>query len=100
MLCSSLLEQVGVGDHHLLAGDRAHPRRLEADLLDRARGRVPADRIAAPERLVEQDRERREQIRENALRGEADGDAADAEPGDQAGDVDPEIVEHDDERDR
>ena len=44
--------------------------------------------------------ERREQIVEDALRGEADGDAADAEAGDQAGDVDAEIVEHDDDRDR
>ena len=93
MLCSSLLEQVGVGDDHLLAGDRAHARRLEADLLDRAGGRVPADLIAAAERLVEHDRQRREQIGENALGGEADGDAADAEAGDQAGDVDAEIVE-------
>ena len=34
------------------------------------------------------------------LRGEADGDAADAEAGDQAGDVGAEIVENDDRRDR
>ena len=58
------------------------------------------DRIAAPERPVEDDRQRREQILEDALRGEADGDAADAEAGDQAGDVDAQIVEHDDQRDR
>ena len=95
-----LVEQVLVGDHHLFAADRAHPRRFEPDLLDRARSRVPADRIAAAERPVEQDGERGEEIGENALRGEADGDAANAEARDQPGDVDPEIVEHDDERDR
>ena len=97
-----LLEQFGVGDHHFLAVQRADPRRLEADLLDRAGGRriAEADRVAAAERPVEDDRERREQVGEDALGGEADGDAADAEAGDQAGDVDAEIVEDDDDRDR
>ena len=38
-----------------------------------------SDGVAALERLVEQDRERREQVGENALRRKADGDAADAE---------------------
>ena len=33
------------------------------------------------------------------MRGEADGDAADAETGDQRGDVDPDIVEDDQDRD-
>ena len=61
---------------------------------------VVADRVALLERLVEQDRERREQVREDALRGKADGDAADAEAGDQRGDVHAEIVEDQDDRDR
>ena len=73
------LEQLGVGHDQLLAGSRAQPRGLEADALDRAGALVVADRVAALERLVEQDRERREQVGEDALRGEADGDAADAE---------------------
>ena len=34
------------------------------------------------------------------MRGEADGNAADAEPGDQRGDVHAEIVENDDDRER
>ena len=58
-----------------------------------------ADRVAAAERPVEHDRQGGEQVGENALRGKADGDAADAEAGDQRGDVDPEIVEDDDQRD-
>ena len=75
--------------------------RLEADLLDRPGDRwSEADRVAAAERLVEDDRKRREQVGEDALGGEADGDAADAEAGDQAGDVDAEIVEDEDDRDR
>ena len=79
---------------------RAQAGGLEADPLDRAGGGVAvADRVAAAERPVEHDRQRREQVGENALRGEADGDAADAEPGDQRGDVDAEIVEDDDDRD-
>ena len=41
--------------------------------------------------------ERRKQIGKDALRGKADGDAADAEAGDKRGDVDAEIVEDDDE---
>ena len=56
---------------------------------------VVGDRVAAAERAVEDDRQRGEQVGEDALRGEADRDAADAETGDQPGDVDPEIVEHD-----
>src|SRR5437660_155904 len=85
---SIALEQLGVGHHHLLAGERAQAGRLEPDPLDPSGGAVVADRVAALERLVEHDRQRREQIGENALRGEADGDAADAEPGDERGDVD------------
>ena len=63
---------------------RAQAGGLEADPLDRAGGGVEADRVAAAERAVEHDRQRGEQVGENALRGKADGDAADAEPGDQA----------------
>ena len=41
------LEQLGVGHDQLLAGQRAQPRRLEADPLDRAGAVVVADRVAA-----------------------------------------------------
>ena len=94
------LEQFGVGHDQLLAGQRAQPRGLEPDPLDRAGAAVVADRVALLERLVEQDRERREQVGEDALRGEADGDAADAEAGDERGDVHAEIVEDQDAGDR
>ena len=86
-----LLEQLGVGHDDLLAGHAAQPGGLEADALDRADGRAVADRVAAAERLVEQDRQRGEEVGEDALRGQADGDAADAEAGDQGGDVDPRL---------
>ena len=44
---------------------------------------VIGDRVAAAERAVEDDRERGEQIREDALRRETDRDAADAETRDE-----------------
>ena len=76
------------------------PRRLEPDPLDAADGLIEADRVALAKGFVEEDGERREQVGENALRGKADGDAADSEARDQRGDVDPEIVENDDDRQR
>src|SRR5690606_17899692 len=85
-------------------GQRADTGGLEPDLLDRARYRallaLVGDGVADAERLVEDDRERGEQVGEDALRGKPDGDAADAEPGDQRGDVDAEVVQHDDAGDR
>jgi hypothetical protein len=69
-------------------------------LLDGAGGLVVADNVADAERAVEDDRQRREQVGEHALRRQADRDAADAEARDQAGHVHPDIVEHDDQRDR
>ena len=92
------LEELGIGHDDQFARGRAEAGGLETDPLDGAGGAVIADRVAAAERLVEQNRERGEQVGENALRGQADGDAADPEPGNQRGDVDPEIVEDDDQR--
>ncbi len=95
-----LVEEVLVGDHALFAGRGANPRGFDADPLDRAGDRAIVDRVAAAERPVEQDRERREQVGEDALCRKADRDAADTEARDQPGDIDPEIVEHDHQRDR
>ncbi len=64
-----------------------------------SRAFAEVDRLANPEGLVEDDRERGEEVREDALRCEADGNAANAEAGNQASDVDAEIVEHHDKRD-
>src|SRR4030067_711581 len=36
VVADAALEQVGVGEHDLLAGEAAHARGLEADLFDRA----------------------------------------------------------------
>src|SRR3546814_19714856 len=69
-------------------------------MLDRAGSLVESDRIAAAEGPIEDDRKGGEQIGEDALRGQADGDAANAKPRDEAGDVDAEIVEDEDDRDR
>src|SRR3546814_3215388 len=97
-VCSSDL--IGVRNDEQLAVDRAQPRALQSDALDRRRAGIIFDRLADAERPVEDDRERSEEVGEDALRGEADRDAADAEAGDQAGDVDSHIVEDDDARDR
>ena len=68
--------------------DAADARRLEPDVLDGARDLIDADRVADVERLVEHDRQRGEQIAEDVLHRERDGDAADAEAGDQRRDLD------------
>ena len=82
-VAQAALQQIAVADDDLLAGHAAHARRLEADVLDDARDLVDADVVADVERLVEHDRQRGEQIAEDVLHRERDGDAADAEAGDQ-----------------
>ena len=93
-------QQVGIRADQLLAREAADPGRLDADPLDRARLVADGHEIADHERLVQHDRERREQVAQDVLGGERDRDAADAEPGDQRGDVEPEVVEDQQERDR
>src|SRR3546814_13796552 len=63
----------------LFACNRAQPCALKADLLYRGGRLVIIDRLAFQERLVENDGERREQVRKYALCGKADGDAANAQ---------------------
>ena len=58
------------------------------------------DRVADLERLVENDGKRREQIAEHALGCERHGDTADAETGDQGGDVEAQVLEHQQQRQR
>src|SRR3546814_2427271 len=82
-------QEIGVGDHQQLAVRRADMRALEADALDRPRRIVVFDRLSDAERPVDDDRERGETVGKDALRGETDRDAADAEPGDEAGDRKP-----------
>ena len=95
-----LVEQLGVRHHDLLAGEGANPGRLEADILDIAVDLAEADAVAPAEGLVEDDRKGGEQVGEDALGCKADGDAADAEARDQAGDVDAQIGEDEYDRDR
>ena len=83
-VAQAALQQVAVADDDLLAGDAADARRLEPDVLDGSGDLIDADRVADVERFVEHDRERREQVAEDVLHGERDGDAADAESRDPA----------------
>lgn len=99
MFWISLSSSCLFADHAQFAGESADARALQADRFDDAVGRAVADLVAAAERSVEDDCKRGEEVAENALRGEADGNATDAQAGDQSGDVDAEIVEHDDQRD-
>ena len=91
-----LFQQLAVGNDLLFARQRAQARALHADLFDPRGGRVIGDRVAPAERLVEDDRDGREQVGKNALCGKADGDTADAKTCNQARDVHAQIVEDDD----
>ena len=61
---------------------------------------IDGDRVADVERLVEDDRERREKIPKDVLHRERDRDTADPKSGDEGRDIDAEFVERGDEDDR
>src|SRR6185436_17613526 len=86
------------GDDHLLAGEAPDARGLEPDMLDRAVHAFDLNRVAHDEGLVEDDRERGEEISEDVLDGERDGDAADAKSGDEGRDVDAEVLQRGDDQ--
>ena len=86
-------QQVGIGEDQLLSRDAADAGGLDPDVLDRS-GHVADDHeVSWDERLVEHDRERREQIAEDVLNGEGNRESTDAEARNQRGDIDPEVVE-------
>ena len=94
------VEQVAVTDHQLLAAEAAQMRRLDADALDAPPHVSHRHEVADRERAVEHDRERGEQVAEDALRRKRDRDPADAQRGDQRRDLHPEIVEPEDQQQR
>ena len=61
--------------------------------------RRSSDSVALGKGLVEDDRDGREQIGKDALRGQTDGDAADAQACDEAGDVHAQIAQDHDQCD-
>jgi hypothetical protein len=69
-------DEVVVPDHDLLARDAAQARRLDPDALDGALELAEDDRVADDEGLVEQDRDRGEEVAEDVLRRQGDRDAA------------------------
>src|SRR5690606_35105297 len=94
------LEQVGDGEDELLSGEAAESGGLGTQV-DAGTGEVADDdEVAQDERLVEDDREGGEEIAEDVLESERDGDPPDAEAGDQCGHVDPEVLEDDEQHDR
>ena len=80
-------DEVAVRNGDLLSGQGPDARGLDADLLDRAVLVAEHDEIADLEGAVEHDGERGEEIAEHALGGEGHGNAADAETGNERGDV-------------
>src|SRR5580693_2248797 len=99
-IAHAALQDVGVRENNLLARLAAQSSALDADVLDRAGEGVQAQAVADDEGLVQSDRQRGEQIAEDVLQGERHCHAADAEAGEQGGDVDAEIAERDQDQDR
>ena len=71
------LQQVGVTEDDLLAGEAAHARALDADVLDGPQAVIDREEVADPKGLVERDRERCQEVGEHGLHGERERDAAD-----------------------
>ena len=90
--------ELGVGHRDHGAIGRADARRVEADLLDGAGLVAEAAEVADAHRLVGEQRQAAEEILERLLGAESDGDAADAESGEQRRDVEAEAAEHADDR--
>ena len=83
--------RVGHGDQRV--GECANPGGAEADLLDSSLDVAHDHPVANLEGLIGQDRRAAEQILERVLGSQCDGDATDAETGDQRGDVDVEVLQ-------
>ena len=92
-IAHAALQDIGVRQNDLLAGLAAQARGLDADVFDLADEGVDHQAVADHEGLVERDRQRGEQIAEHVLQSQRDRHAADAQAGEQRGDVDAEVVE-------
>src|SRR6516162_8406446 len=80
----------------LFAAQTPQPGRLDADPLDRAHEVARLDEVADLERPVEDDGNRTEDVAEDALKRESDGDPADAQAGQKRRDLDPHHAQGDD----
>src|SRR4051794_18461813 len=65
VVSDATLEQLAIGDDDLLTAHATQPGRLQTDALDRALRLIDGDGVTDVERLVENDRKRREEIAEN-----------------------------------
>src|SRR4051794_32198065 len=93
------LQKLTVREDDLLAGVAADARGFEANVLDFAAVVLHRDRIADDERLVEHDRDRGEQVAEDVLNGERDGDTADSQSSKERLDLDSVGAQSDDRED-
>ena len=93
-IAHGLLDQFGIAHDDLLAAVGADAGGFQADILDLAGGAADIDGVAHLERLVDGDRQRGEQIAKDVLCRQRHGDAADAETGNEGGDVDTQVRQH------
>src|SRR5690606_24524332 len=89
-----LFEQFRVGTNDLFSAQAADAGRLQTHVFDTA-GDVPHhNEVTRFEWLVQPDRRRSEQVAQHHLRGQRHGHAADAQAGNERGDVDAHVVQN------
>src|SRR5690606_1175841 len=76
VVADAALQQVGVGENELLAGQTPNPGRLQPHLLHRAEHVIHDDEVTVDERFIQDDGEGGEKVSKNVLDGQRDGDAA------------------------
>src|SRR5690606_33607848 len=82
-----LREQVGVGTHDLLAAQTADACGFQTDMLDVAGDIAENHEVTDLKRLVDSDGKRGENVAEQRLHGQGNGDAAHTQAGHHGGDV-------------
>ena len=87
--------QVAVGEHQYLTAEAANACGFETDVLDRSVEIINGDKIAHLKGFVQNNTETGKQITQDVLQCEANGNAANTQPGDQGLDVKTQIVKHD-----
>ncbi|VTR68113.1 hypothetical protein DESC_690050 [Desulfosarcina cetonica] len=93
VIADTAFQKIRIGEDQLLTGKTAQAGGFEAHMLDRAHVVVDDDEIVDDEGLVQDNGKGSKKIAENVLDGQGHGDTADAQTGDQGGDVDAQVVE-------
>lgn len=91
VVADDLLEDVGVGHHHLLALQAEDAGGLEPDHLHRARDIAHHHKVAHLKRLVHRNRQRGKQVTQNVLHRQRHGNAPHTQTGHKRSDVHPQV---------